>query len=120
MILETEPVSASSNVAVTASRSILVPASERPTEKLHLGRLVSYVSPVYPVDAREKEIEGTVRVRAFIAPSGKVQSVRLLSGPPTLAPAAMNAVRKWRYTSTLLNGQPIESQADVSVFFRLH
>jgi TonB family protein len=120
VILETEPLSASSKVAVTASRSILVPGSSHPTEQLLLGKLVSYVHPVYPADALAKDIEGTVRVRLFIGPSGKVRSVRLLSGPAALAPAAMSAIREWRYDSTLLNGHPIESQADVSVFFRLH
>lgn len=120
VILESEPVRASSLVAVTASRSILVPASEHPTEKLHLGKLVSYVHPVYPADAQASGIEGTVRVRAFIGPSGEVQSVRLLGGPAALAPAAMNAIRKWRYASTLLNEKAIESQTDISVFFRLH
>lgn len=120
VILEGEPVSASSFVAITERRSIFVPGSYDRTEPLQLGKLASHVNPVYPDDALAREIEGTVRVRAFIGLSGQVQSVRLLSGSAALAPAAINAIRQWRYSPTLLNGQAIESQADINVFFRLH
>lgn len=103
-----------------ARRSILVPGSYHRTEELQLGKLASYVEPVYPARALAREIEGTVRLRAFIGRSGEVQSVRLLSGPKALAPAATRAIREWRYDQTLLDGRAIESQTDVSVFFRLH
>ena len=118
VILEREPVSASSLVAVTESRSILVTGSVDPTEELHLGKLVSHVEPAYPVAALARDAEGTVRVRAFIGRSGEVLRVQLLSGPATPATAAMTAIRQWRYGATLLNGQAIESRADITVFFR--
>jgi TonB family protein len=120
LILESEPVNASSRVAVTARRSILVPGSHGPTKRLQLGKLVSYVDPVYPADALAKEVEGAVRVRAFIGRSGEVLSLRLLSGPEPLAPAAMRAIRQWRFAQTLLNGRAIQTQADVNVYFRPH
>lgn len=120
VILERGPVSATSRIAVMARRSILVPGSYHRTEELQLGKLASYVEPVYPARALAREIEGTVRLRAFIGRSGEVQSVRLLSGPKALAPAATRAIREWRYDQTLLDGRAIESQTDVSVFFRLH
>lgn len=120
LILESEPVNASSRVAVTARRSILVPGSQDPTKRLQLGKLVSYVDPVYPADALAEEVEGIVRIRAFIGRSGKVLSLRLLSGPEALAPAAMGAIRQWRFAQTLLNGKAVETQADVNVFFRTH
>ncbi|HET6384526.1 MAG TPA: energy transducer TonB [Armatimonadota bacterium] len=110
--------SASSLVAVTESRSILVTGSVDPTEELHLGKLVSHVEPAYPVAALARDAEGTVRVRAFIGRSGEVLRVQLLSGPATPATAAMTAIRQWRYGATLLNGQAIESRADITVFFR--
>lgn len=120
LILEKEPVSASYFVAITETRSILVQGSDIPTETLQLGELVSHVSPVYPSGVLAKGIDGTVRVRAFIGMSGEVLRVQLLSGPATLASVAMSAIRQWRYGPTLLNGRAIGSQADVSVYFRLH
>lgn len=118
LILGKEPVSASSSVAITETRSILVPGSRNPTQTLQLGRLVTHVSPAYPTGSLAKGIDGTVRVRAFIGLSGQVLQVQLLSGPETLASGTMNAIRQWRYGPTLLNGNAIQSQADVSVVFR--
>lgn len=120
VILERGPVSATSRIAVMAGRSILVPGSYHRTEELRLGKLVSHAQPLYPARALAGEIEGTVRLRAFVGRSGEVQSVRVLSGPKSLALAATRAIREWRYDLTLLDGRAIESQTDVSVFFRLH
>ena len=120
VIFERGPVSASSLVAISERRSILVIGSFDPTEELQLGKLASHVEPAYPVAALTREIQGTVRVRAFIGRSGEVLRVQLISGPAALAPAAMNAIRKWRYDPTLLNGHAIKSRADVTVYFRLH
>ena len=88
-------------------------------KSLQMGRLLSRVDPIYPEEAKQQGVEGTVRVHAIFNREGAVQSVTSLSGPPLLAPAAMNAVRQWRYSQTILGGQAMETEEDVTVQFRL-
>jgi len=52
-------------------------------------------------------MHGTVRLEVVIARDGKVQDMKLLSGQPTLAKAAMKAVSKWQYQPSLLSGEPV-------------
>jgi protein TonB len=117
-------VSASGSVAISSQRSFAVPAessqaASQPGKNLQVGQLVNLVDPVYPPDAEQKHIEGTVRLRATIGADGSIKDLQPLSGPPLLLPAALTAVREWRYNPTLLNGQPIETQEDISLVFRL-
>jgi TonB family protein len=117
-------VSASGSVAVSAQRSLVVSAESsqstpQPGKNLQVGQLANLVDPEYPADAEQKHIEGTVRLHATIGADGSVKDLQALSGPPSLLPAALTAVREWRYNPTLLNGQPIETQEEISVVFRL-
>jgi TonB family protein len=117
-------VSASGSVAISSQRSFAVPAessqaASQPEKNLQVGQLVNLVDPVYPPDAEQKHIEGTVRLHATIGMDGSIKDLQPLSGPPSLLPAALTAVREWRYNPTLLNGQPIETQEDISLVFRL-
>jgi TonB family protein len=117
-------VSASGSVAISSQRSLQVPAeslqgTSQPEKNLQVGQLVNLVDPVYPPDAQQKHVEGTVKLHATISIDGSVKSLQTLSGPPSLVPAALTAVREWRYNPTLLNGQPIETQEDISLVFRL-
>jgi protein TonB len=80
---------------------------------------VNLVEPVYPPDAQKNHIEGTVKLRATIGTDGAIKDLETLSGPSSLVPAALTAVREWRYNPTLLNGQSIETQEDISLVFRL-
>jgi len=117
-------VSASGSVAISSQRSFAVPsessqAASQPGKNLQVGQLVNLVDPVYPPDAEQKHIEGTVRLHATIGEDGSIKDLQPLSGPPSLLPAALTAVREWRYNPTLLNGQPIETQEDISLVFRL-
>jgi len=75
--------------------------------------------PVYPPLARQARISGTVRLEAVIALSGVVQSLRVASGHPLLARAALDAVRQWVYQPTLLNGEPVEVLTQIDVNFKL-
>ncbi len=88
-------------------------------ERLQLGRLVSRVDPVYPIDAKQHGIEGAVNLRALIGRDGLVQDVVSVTGPALLIPAAVNAIRQWRYSVTLVAGQPIETEENISVKFQL-
>ena len=80
---------------------------------------MNLVEPVYPPDAEKNHIEGTVKLHATIGADGSIKDLQPLNGPPSLFPAALTAVRQWRYNPTLLNGQPIETQEDISLVFRL-
>jgi len=82
------------------------------------AKLVSQQPPVYPPLARQAGISGTVQMSVVIAKDGTVQHIEVVSGHPLLVPAAIDAVRKWMYRQTLLNGQPVEVATTVNVNFQ--
>ena len=79
------------------------------------------VRPIYPTSMRAAGREGVVPVEAIIGRDGTVSSVRVLTAQvhPDFAIAAVDAVRQWRFTPTLLNGAPVEVVMNVSVTFNL-
>ena len=79
------------------------------------------VRPIYPKSMRDAGREGVVPIEAIIGPDGVVTSVRVLTAQvhPDFAIAAVDAVRQWKFTPTLLNGAPVEVVMNVSVEFRL-
>jgi TonB family protein len=77
------------------------------------------VPPAYPDVAKQARVQGVVILEATISPQGKVATVRLLRGEPMLAAAAVEAVKQWEYTPTLLNGVPVPVIMTVTVNFRL-
>ncbi len=118
------PESASNSVAISTRRSIpMLPGlrvlTPRQAKSLQIGELIHRVEPVYPRDAEQQRIEGTVKLHATIARNGAVRKLELLSGPTLLVPPVMSAVREWRYQPTLFEGQPIETEEDISIVFRL-
>jgi len=82
-------------------------------------QIVLRIAPVYPPLARQARIQGTVVLKIVIDESGGVQNPQVVSGHPLLAPAAIEAVKKWRYMPYLLNGAPVEVETNVVVKFRL-
>jgi TonB family protein len=117
------PISASGSIAIRATSMVPVPSGEaesgQQARNLRIGELVNMVEPVYPPDARQARLEGTVKLHVVVGANGEIQSFRAVSGPESLAQAAMLAVREWRYRPTLLNGKAIETQEDVTFVFRL-
>ena len=83
------------------------------------GRKVSGAEPRYPAIAVAARIQGTVFLAATISRTGVIENLRVVSGPPMLAPAAAEAVRTWRYRPYLLNGEPVEVETTVRVIFNL-
>ena len=77
------------------------------------------VDAVYPPMARQARVSGVVRIQATIGKDGKVKKTEVLSGPPLLKQAAVDAVQKWVYGPSLLNGLPVESTTNIDVNFNL-
>jgi periplasmic protein TonB len=83
------------------------------------GDLVRKVLPMYPPLARSARIQGPVVLQAMISKLGTIENLRLLSGHPMLAPAAIDAVRQWRYRPYILSGEPVEVETQITVNFSL-
>jgi TonB family protein len=79
------------------------------------------VAPVYPASMQAAGLEGVVKLDVLIATDGTVASVRVASAQvhPAFAAAAMSAVKQWKFTPTLLNGQPVEVEMTASISFSL-
>ena len=83
------------------------------------ANLIQKVIPPYPAESKANRVQGTVRFTVIIGKDGTVKSVALVSGDPVLAQAAKDAVQKWVYRPTLLNGDPVEVMTQVDVNFTL-
>jgi protein TonB len=81
--------------------------------------LIKRVNPVYPPLARQARIQGQVVLHAVISKDGSITGLNLVSGHPMLAPAAIDAVKQWKYKPYLLNGEPVEVDTEVQVNFTL-
>jgi len=119
--LPEEAISASSRIAMSARRSLRIsPRSARPqAERVRVGQIVSRSEPYYPAGALSQEIDGNVQLHAFVSATGEITNVRVVSGPPLLAAAAVAAVRDWRYEPTLIDGNAVPTEVDILVSFRL-
>lgn len=97
------------------------PAPKTPmrVSALQAPRKIKDVAPRYPAIAQESRVEGIVILEAVISEDGSVQDVRVLRSKALLDDAAVEAVRQWRYTPTLLGGQPVPVVITVTVSFSL-
>jgi TonB family protein len=82
-------------------------------------RKLKNVNPSYPEIAKQARVQGVVILECTIDPDGRVREVKILRGVPLLDDAAIEAVRQWVYTPTLLNGVPVPVIMTVTVNFRL-
>jgi periplasmic protein TonB len=105
--------------AVAALPKIATPQRVRVSSGVQSGLLVRKVQPVYPPLARQARIQGTVVLQAQISKAGDIENLQLVSGHPMLAPAAIEAVKQWKYKPYLLNGEPVEVETTVQVNFSL-
>ena len=85
---------------------------------LNCTKLVKYVRPVYPREAKRKRIQGIVRFRVVITKTGELRNFELLQGDPLL-PAALSAAKQWRYTPCLFNGEAVEVKTVLDLSFNL-
>src|SRR5580700_4105982 len=98
---------------------IATPQRVRVSSGVSTGLLIRKVPPTYPPLARQARIQGVVVLQAQISKEGNIQNLQLISGHPMLAPAAIEAVKQWKYKPYLLNGEPVEVDTQVQVNFTL-
>jgi protein TonB len=109
---------------ILSSTPVAVPKAATPTrvrvsQGVSAGLLIRKVQPNYPQLAKQARIQGQVVLQAEISKDGTIQNLQLISGHPMLAPAAIEAVKQWRYKPYLLNGEPVAVDTQVIVNFSL-
>ena len=105
--------------APVAVPKVAAPQRVRVSQGVSQGLLIKKVQPAYPPLARQARIQGSVMLQAEISKDGAIQNLRLISGHPMLAPAAIEAVKQWRYKPYYLNGEPVEVETQITVNFTL-
>ena len=88
-------------------------------EEVAAARLIHRVEPEYPLAARAAGVQGPVVLAAQISPEGMVQQLSVVKGDPALAPAAVEAVKQWRYQPFMVDGRPVGMRTNVTVRFSL-
>jgi TonB family protein len=114
-------------VPENSSKSAPIQTTSGKPSRLSVGgsvqaaKIITKVQPIYPESARSAGISGTVVLHAVIGMDGKPLSLRVMNSQidPDLAHSAVEAVNQWRYTPTLLNGEPIEVDTTITVIYSL-
>jgi periplasmic protein TonB len=107
------------------SAASLPPPTMQPEGPLKIGgnvkepKLINSVAPVYPTSARSSAIQGDVVVDTTIDKTGKVVKMHVVSGPLMLRGSALDALKRWKYEPSSLDGEPVEVQMQVTIKFRL-
>ena len=101
-------------VKVAAPKKITVSSG------VEASKIIDEVQPSYPAIAKAARIQGTVVLAATIGKSGTIQDLKVVSGPAMLQQAALDAVRRWRYRPTVLDGVPVDVDTTISVVFTLN
>jgi protein TonB len=83
------------------------------------AKLIFGPKPLYPALGKATRVQGTVKIQAVIAADGSIGNLKVMSGPPLLISAAMEAVSRWRYQPTLLSGKAVEVITEIDVVFTL-
>jgi len=98
---------------------VATPQRVRVSQGVSSVLLIKKVQPAYPPLARQARIQGQVLLQAQISKDGSIENLSLISGHPMLAPAAIEAVKQWRYKPYMLNGEPVAVDTQVVVNFTL-
>jgi len=113
-----EMLTSASSVPVLAKSPVPV-KRVRIASRVAEANLIHDVAPQYPPEAGRARIEGTVVLMAVIGRDGAVKDVRIESGLPILAQAAIDAVRQWRYKPYMIEGEPVEVDSRITINFTL-
>jgi protein TonB len=81
------------------------------------GMIIRKTPPLYPRFAQEAHIAGKVVLKATITKQGTIEGVQVLSGPKILAPAAVDAVKTWKYRPYMLDNQPVAVETNITIVF---
>jgi protein TonB len=108
----------------TSAKPFVPPPSEKAMPVRVGGRIrppkaITQVRPNYPPLARQAHIQGQVQIDAILDGQGNVIDMKVVSGPPLLYQAALDALKKWKYEPTYLNDQPIAVEMIVTITFEL-
>jgi protein TonB len=115
-----EMLNSAPSVPVLAKSPVPTPVKRiRVAARVVEANLIHDVTPQYPPEAGRARLEGTVLLMAVIGKDGSVKDVRVESGLPILAQAAIDAVRQWRYKPYLIDGQPVEVDSRITINFTL-
>lgn len=114
-----EPAAAPQLTLVSTSTPFVPAPAATVESKLTPLRLVSSTRPLYPPMARRQRVQGEVLLHVLVDQAGKVQEMRVLSGPPALHDAAREALQQWKYEPAMLNGKPVAMHTTVSIKFQL-
>lgn len=87
-------------------------------QDVHATR-VKNAAPRYPPLARQARIQGTVRVRAGVAPDGSIRQIEVIHGHPLLIQSVLDAVRGWHFTPLQVEGRAVEAILVIDVVFEL-
>jgi len=99
--------------------AVVVPEPIRVGSTIRAPLKVRDVRPVYPPIAQSARVQGIVIIEATIAQDGQVVDARILRSVPLLDQAAIDAVRQWQFTPTLLNGVPVPVIMTITINFTL-
>ncbi|MHB8501250.1 MAG: energy transducer TonB [Candidatus Acidiferrales bacterium] len=83
------------------------------------AKLISQVSPMYPLMAKNQHVTGDVIIDALIDANGRVTTMKVISGPTLLHQAARDALRQWKYRPASLDGKPVAMHLTVTLQFRM-
>jgi len=115
-----EMLNSAPSVPVLAKSPVPTPVKRmRIASRVAEANLIHDVTPRYPPEAGRSRIEGTVVLMAVIGKDGSVKNVRIESGLPILAQAAMDAVKQWRYKPYMVDGEPVEVDSRITINFTL-
>jgi protein TonB len=115
-----EMLNSAPSVPVLAKSPVPTPVKRmRVASRVAEANLIHDVAPQYPPEAGRARIEGTVVLMAVIGTDGTVKDVRIESGLPILAQAAIDAVKQWRYRPYMIEGEPVEVDSRITINFTL-
>ena len=111
-------------ISSSASSTAIIPRIE-PVKRIRIsqgmtqGMVISKIEPTYPKLALSARVTGVVLVKAIISREGTITELEVVKGHPILVPAAIEAVKQWRYRPYLLNGAPVEVETYITVTFQI-
>ncbi|HEY0702979.1 MAG TPA: PilZ domain-containing protein [Candidatus Acidoferrales bacterium] len=123
MQLPEETVAETHDILIRSHQFLFVPALPGPEathelQRVHLGDRIAKAEPAYPPQSLERFKGSSIHLRSTINADGSVADVQAISGPTSLIPAAVNAVRQWRYKPTDIDGKAIAIEEDIVIELR--